>query len=97
MSKIVTVVAGLIVLAGLAILILGSAVVAGMWCLHMAGLRLTYTQAGWILLALWSLWLGLRLFGAMFAWLQRRGNERQIAASFTDHVAASPITRQHLN
>jgi len=101
MRKLITFIAGLLVLAAIFFVIVGSAVVAGMWCLHMAGLAITYTQAAWILLALWCWWLAVRLFGATFAWLQKRGNRAATAGNVhgTSHrrVARPPQPRRQLS
>jgi len=95
MKAVVTFVGGMLALAAIFVAILGFALTAAMLCLRMTGLAISYRQAAWILAALWCLWAGARLFGATFAWLQKRGNEqRQRASSFAErHVAPSPIHR----
>ena len=97
MRKFVAFVAGMIILAGIAVLIIGSTVVAGMWCLHKAGLAITFRQFLWVIGALVCLQVGLRLFARAFRYLSTKGSEHQKRTLFAErHIAASPIHRSHL-
>jgi hypothetical protein len=93
--KAVTFIAGVAILAGLFLAIIAPTVMLAAWCLRRTGLSIT--QFAWLAGAWWFLWLGVRLFGVTFAYLKKKGEQRQRAGLFVDARAPSPIHRHLMN